>query len=341
MIFEEERENGNVRSSYVMAFGTNRMKNEEFQRKHTTTSSSSTKATMRHGRAKAARKTLQYFRRIVGLKAPYSILLDATMVVAMFHQKILPFKERMDRVLQTTGADGPNKYCVVQSAVDELEAIHEKLKAKKHSKAESFCQALIFIREGCTILDHRKEKKDQITNEKEGEDDDGDASETNENVSGNEEKAPASVQDDLLHHIENDEKPYIVATQDEALLETLRSMGTVPIVRLANSSVLILENPSKQSQKQAKGMENKKWKHSLQDSEQQLVDLARKEKRSSKLSSSSNNIGAPHQRNKTKAKGPNPLSCKRKQGADEDKNAKESASKKRRLRAKKNKVGEE
>mmetsp|Transcript_24414 Transcript_24414/g.59785 ORF Transcript_24414/g.59785 Transcript_24414/m.59785 type:complete len:291 (+) Transcript_24414:1124-1996(+) len=286
---------------------------------------------MRHGRAKAARKTLQYFHRTIGLKAPYAILLDATMVVAMFQQKILPFKERMDRVLQTTGADGPNKYCILQSAVDELRTIHDKLKSKNHSKAESFGQALKFIRDGCAVLDHRKESQ-RITSKTEEDNNEGD-SETDD-ASSKEEQAPASVQDDLLHHIENDEKPYVVATQDEGLLHTLRSMGTVPIVRLANSSVLIIENPSKQSQRQAKGMERKKWKHSLPDSERQLVNLARKEKRASnKDKSSSSSIGAPHQRNKNKAKGPNPLSCKRKQGAG-DKNSKESASKKRRLRAK-------
>ncbi|CAJ1941331.1 unnamed protein product [Cylindrotheca closterium] len=282
---------------------------------------------MRHGRAKAARKTLQYFHRTIGLKAPYDILLDATMVVAMFQQKILPFKERMDRVLQTTGADGPNHYYILQSAVDELQTIHDKLESKKHIKAEAFGEALKFIWDECTVLDHRK--KDQRIGKNEEKKDEGD-NETDD-ASPNEEQAPASVQDDLLHLIKNDETSYIVGTQDEGLLHTLRSKGTVPIVRLANSSVLIIENPSKMSQNHAKGVEEKKWKNSLQDSERKLVTLAHKEKRASKIISSSNS-SAPNQRKK-KAKGPNPLSCKRKSGAG-DKNSKESASKKRRMRAK-------
>lgn len=246
----------------------------------------------------------------------------------MFQQKILPFKERMDRVLQTTGAEGPNHYCILQSAVDELQTIHNKLNSKNHPKADSFGEALKFIHFECTVFDHRKEEQRINKNEDEIDEDEGD-NETG-NAATKEKQAPPSVQEDLLHHIENEEHPYVVATQDEGLLHTLRSMGTVPILRLANSSVLIIENPSKQSQRQAKGIEHKKWKHSLQDSERQLVSLARKEKRASKEKSS--DTGAPHHRNKNKAKGPNPLSCKRKQSAG-DKN-KESASKKRRLRAK-------
>lgn len=276
---------------------------------------------MRHGRAKAARKTLQYFNRAVGLKAPYSILLDATLVVALFQQKILPFKERVDRVLQTTGADGPNKYCISKGAVDELKTIYKSLSTKKHSKALSFEQALEFIQNECIILN-----KETTTDA----DDDDDGS-----------KVTTSVQEDLLHHVQHDEKPYIVATQDERLLDKLRSMGTVPIVRLANNSVLILENPSKQSQAQFKGIEKKKWRHGLHESEQELVNLVRKQKREASKQNVHDVSPAPrHQRKSSKAKGPNPLSCKRKQGSDGKQSGKESSSKKRRLRAKKIKSSE-
>lgn len=276
---------------------------------------------MRHGRAKAARKTLQYFGRTVGLKAPYHILLDGTLVVAMFHQKILPFIERMDRVLQTT--TGGNKYCITKGAVDELEKIYNSLKEQNHSKQVAFESALEWIQKECFILNPKVTTVDTTEQEQDQEE--------------NEEANDKSVQKELLDHVHTDEKPYIVATQDEGLLDVLRNMGTVPIVRLANDSVLILENPSKQSQRQFKGKEHKKWKHCLQESEQQLVKLVRKQKKkAAQEESTQNNPNNTVQRTKSKAKGPNPLSCKRKQQGNSDK--KESASKKRRQRAKKQKT---
>jgi rRNA-processing protein FCF1 len=279
---------------------------------------------MRHGRAKAARKTLQYFSRTIGLQAPYWILLDATMVVAMFNQKILPFKERMDRVLQTTGSEGPNKYCVTKAALEELELIYDGLQAKNHEKAETFEQALEFIRNECMVLSHRKEEEEGIIKE----------SEKDKNEKSAEKEQPKiSVQDDLLLHMQEYDTPYIVATQDEDLLDTLRSMGTNPIVRLANVSVLILEHQSKQSQNQFKGIERKKWSHSLEDSEKELVKLAKRQTRQAAKKDVPSTL-VPQRKGKTKAKGPNPLSCKRKAG-NEGKAGKESASKKRRLRSKK------
>ena len=54
---------------------------------------------MRHGRAKAARKTLQFFRLSVGIVAPYQVILDGTFLVAMLSQKV-PLRDRLDRTLQ-------------------------------------------------------------------------------------------------------------------------------------------------------------------------------------------------------------------------------------------------
>eukprot|EP00980_Cylindrotheca_fusiformis_P015330 scaffold4282_cov112-Cylindrotheca_fusiformis.AAC.13 len=298
---------------------------------------------MRHGRAKSARKTLQYFGRTIGLKAPYTILLDATMVVAMFQQKLLPFKERMDRVLQSnhnsstsssTTSGGPNRYCITQTAVEELEMIYKGLHAKNHSKAGSFQQALEFIQNECIILnDHYHSPDTEETTKEDSKNSDDESHEENEEEK---KKTTTSVQDDLLEHIEKDGKPYIAATQDEKLLDTLRSKGTVPIVRLANNSVLILENPSKHSQRQFQGVERKKWTHSLQESEQQLVTLAKRQKRDAAKQSDGNTPVSIPKRSKPKAKGPNPLSCKRKQSGDGK--SKESASQKRRQRSKKQKT---
>jgi U3 small nucleolar RNA-associated protein 23 len=288
---------------------------------------------MRHGRAKAARKTLQYFGRTIGLKAPYWILLDATLVAALFQQKILPVKERIDKVLQSTAATTTtpgagafnNRYCITQAAIDELEMILKSLEAKQHEKVPTFQQALEWIRKECMVLTRDKE----VTNKEEEE---GEESEDDEK----QKSSWTPAQEDMMYHIQTseDRQPYVVASQDEDLLHELRSIATVPIVRVANRSVLILEQPSKKSQSQFKGLERKKWAHSLAESERALVELVKDEAKVAASSHSSANQPPPRQKRvKSKAKGPNPLSCKRKR--DDGKSTKESASKKRRNRGKK------
>jgi len=260
---------------------------------------------MRHGRAKASRKTLQYFQRTTGLKPPFSILVDATFVTAMFQQKILPFTQRLDKVLQGPSTP-PNKYYIVGSAVDELRQIYEGLDARNHAKAPAFSSALEWIRKECTILAGTKTKEGSPPQER--------------NLS-------TKTQQDLLRNLETSEVPYVVASQDEELLIILRQMGTVPIVRLANHTVLILENPSKASQLQAKGEEREKWRHNLPTAEKALVDFVQRENNADKKTNT------PHNRPRVKkAKGPNPLSCKRKQTPDDSKKEESSNSKKRRRR---------
>ena len=295
---------------------------------------------MRHGRAKAARKTLQYFGRTIGLKAPYSILLDATFVAALFQQKLLPIKSRLDRILQTSAPPPPpsssassnqssptsfNKYFITKEALDELREIEEGLQAKNHVKAEAFREALEWVRKECSILRSQDKGYDKSAGIKE-------ESPTRQTPGS----TPA--QDELLRRINHDEIPYIVACQDEELLHILRQMGTVPIVRLANNTVLLLEHPSKQSQTQAKGKEHKKWIHNLPVAEKALVELVRQEKKAAvETQVESLNQQVSTRQKVKKAKGPNPLSCKRKQGSDGNKGGtKESSSKKRRKRAQMN-----
>jgi hypothetical protein len=43
---------------------------------------------MRHGRVKAARKTLRFFQLHAGIKPPYNVLLDGTFLVAAVRQKV-------------------------------------------------------------------------------------------------------------------------------------------------------------------------------------------------------------------------------------------------------------
>lgn len=301
---------------------------------------------MRHGRAKAARKTLQYFGRTIGLKAPYSILLDATFVATLFQQKILPVKPRLDRVLQTATTTSPNargtgsvnKYYITQAAVDELKEIQDSLQKKMHVKAEAFKEALEWIQRECILL-----KPKEGTPAKSEEEHPIPKSRKSKQQSSS---TPA--QEELLREMEeNKDTPYIVASQDEELLDTLRKRGTVPIVRLANNTVLLLEQPSKSSQTQSKGMERQKWKHSLPEAEKALVELVREQERRHKGAvnteageTTAMNQQPQRQRIKKAAKGPNPLSCKRKQRPESGDNSnKESNSKKRRKRVQQKKEG--
>merc|ERR1712194_228914 len=77
------------------------------------------------------------------------------------------------------------------------------------------------------------------------------------------------------------QRTYIVGTQEDDLLDELRSLGTVPIIRLANkASVLIVENPSKKGQRSEYGNEQQKWfGNTLGETEKAMVDAAWKLKR--------------------------------------------------------------
>lgn len=264
---------------------------------------------MRHGRAKAARKTLQYFKRTIGLIAPYHVLVDATFLVAMHQQRITPLRQRIERVLQD--AQSETRFYILQSSVDEMKSLLTKLEEQKHAKADVFRQARDWATDNCTTLDDG-EATEERKEEEEEEDDDS--------------KMKTSVENKTIKYIRSVSQPYIVSSQDEYLLDKLRGMGTVPIVRLANGSVLLLENPSTRSKQQATSKEVKKWKSSLGEKEQELVRMVKEEKKKPQQQI------PPHLKRQMtkKAKGPNPLSCKKKRSDTPE----ESASKKRRKRGK-------
>jgi rRNA-processing protein FCF1 len=269
---------------------------------------------MRHGRAKAARKTLQYFKRVVGLKAPYHVLVDATVLVALHQQQILPIAERVDKVLQEF-PQGGTQYYILESALQEITTLLPKLEESNHAKTVYFQQALEWARKECTVLT----------------DDDSTMNQQQPPESSNDDEASSPAQS-MVQFLKNAEQPYIVASQDEALLDKLRFMGKVPIVRLANGSVLLLEHPSKASQKYDTRTEVKKWKGPLGDKEKKLVEVVRQEQRQLKTAATAPPM--PHEKRRVakKAKGANPLSCKKKRAGD---GPAESSAMKRRKRSKK------
>ena len=247
---------------------------------------------MRYGRAKQARKTLQFFQRSLGLTAPYHIILDGTFIVTMLTQKV-HLRDRLDRTLQ----HGKFTLYVTRSALNELEILTDTAPKNKE----------IFLQARQWGLDESDEILENVSKE------DIDADGVGE--SGK----------DILKHVA-DHPGYIVATQDETLLDILRKHGKAPLLRVSRG-VLLLENPSKSSQQQATQTEKKKWTvaGSVNKEEKALVKHVREEQRSCRPQNSS----ISQIRTLKKAKGPNPLSCKSKKRTPE---VEEKPSKRKRRR---------
>mmetsp|Transcript_2519 Transcript_2519/g.6065 ORF Transcript_2519/g.6065 Transcript_2519/m.6065 type:complete len:397 (-) Transcript_2519:468-1658(-) len=267
------------------------------------------------------------------------------------------------------------RYFVPQEAVDEIETIlktfqerSENTKKKKKqeeykTKSKVFEDALAWIKKNssrrhshrgsgrCEVLPNLAEALEAPSKKKKK----GQQSEEHDSTDDNE-QVVISASEAIQRHIARDDgredpetnqkmtkkqqqssfsRTYIVASQEEDLLNDLRMLGTVPILRCANNaSVLILENPSKKGQRTDTAKEHSKWKGALQNpAEKALVDAAWEAQKKSKIKIT----GLDTERRRSKAKGANPLSCKRKRTETETKQQAESKSKKRRARAKRNK----
>jgi hypothetical protein len=145
------------------------------------------------------------------------------------------------------------------------------------------------------------------------------------------------------HHQKHQHCYYFVASQDEQVLDRLRHLGHVPIIRLARGSVLLLEQPSKAATQQAWREERLKWRLGIggagtataaggtsnkggaatvaasaatssmlqqeRNEAQRLVKEERQERRREQQQQQQQQ--QPYAaRHKKRAKGPNPLSCK-------------------------------
>jgi U3 small nucleolar RNA-associated protein 23 len=262
---------------------------------------------MRHGRAKAARRTLQFLARTQQYKPPYHVLLDGTFCVAAIRMKILVI-ERLTRLLQLQESEKIRLY-VTQSTLDELKTLADQAKKQQ----EYFQQAYDWTQNYAEVVS----KLPSTNTEK-------------EDVS-----LSATAQDLFRLLVSEDESSlkYFLASQDEQLLHAARSHA-VPCIRLART-VLLLEQPSKMADRQDKGVEKRKWKDSVPEAEKELVNMVRKEKKQQQTQPQ----GGDKQRAKKKAKGPNPLSCKSKKHAKGDDEPSHSA--KRRKRNKEKSLGGE
>ena len=124
---------------------------------------------------------------------------------------------------------------------------------------------------------------------------------------------------------------YFVATQDKGLSDALRDMTYVPQMWLTKG-VLIFDTPSAVSRKASQRDERVKQKTgggTMTKEESKLIGLLREERNNKrKAENSTHNSDV---RKKQKAKGPNPLSCKKKK-IEEKKDTSESVKRKRRRR---------
>ena len=242
---------------------------------------------MRHGRAKAARRTLQFLARTQGYKLPYNVLLDGTFAVAAMRMKI-PVQERLIKLLQLQPhEDDKVRIHVTQSTLDELKTLSEQ--TTKHQ--EFIQQAYDWVQRHAQVVP---------------------------SLIANNAKVDASLSEtaqDILNALGSSDEhalKYFLASQDDQLLHAARNRA-IPCLRLQRT-VLLLEQPSKVAELQDRGLEKRKWKDSVPQQERELVSLVRSEQKQQQSSLQTTRM---QQRPKKKAKGPNPLSCKRKKTGDD------------------------
>lgn len=340
---------------------------------------------MRHGRAKQARKTLQFFERTVGVKPPYHVVLDGTFVVAVCKYKV-PLQERLEKLLHchhqnqhahNSGIHGGNNNAqsmmihlyVCSSTIAELQALLEQSvsAANNAEHADIFREAIQWCSVHCQEV-HQTDDKTAAA----------EASSNKKRINSRDTCAPATLSvaaADVLklvttsaavnsssnssssatgtaiattatnashtttsateesnitttnsHHPNgNRRRCYFCASQDEELLDRLRhnvATAAVPIIRLARGSVLLLEQPSKFAARSDVQNERHKWRAGVtNESERKLVDLVktqqrqRQQQQQQKQKQKQPADSRAATRKPKKAKGPNPLSCKKRSTA--------------------------
>ena len=293
---------------------------------------------MRHGRSKAARKTLQFFARTQGIKPPYHILLDGTFLVAVVKYKF-PLHERLDKLLQHASFTLYTTF----SCIHELTQLLQQQANQDQEKAQVLETTLQWIKKECTRLEHipdlEQSTKDKLNKSY------PDLQQTLSHAGFDILKLALQQQHQHQQQHHHHHK-YFVACHDETVMDALRQSGGVPCIRLARGSVLLLEHPSKSGQLQDSHAEKKKWTGgTIREEERQLVSIAKEESKQQRqqqqqqqqpTSMDRHHQQQQHQqvRKKRKAKEPNPLSCKKSKVSTED--MKESSKKKRRRRNKTN-----
>lgn len=274
---------------------------------------------MRIKRAKAARRTLQFFRRHGDVSPPYHVLLDGTFLVACLRQK-LPLRERLTKLLQNE----PYRLYTTQSALDELGSLGDKQGNNSNGNDNDKDRD---EGDGGSLFERARQlgnnECDEVLDV---------AAPDGADANADDVAALGRVGADVLRTVSEEASAtrFLVATQDETLADRLRRRPRilVPIVRLSRS-VLILEAPSAACRRRAETMETRKLRDAggtMTREEREWLDDVRKRERKErqqkrreeeeKRIETERRIAGPtaiveEGRRKRRAKGPNPLSCKK------------------------------
>lgn len=282
---------------------------------------------MRIRREKAIRKTLSFYKLHGGtgqFESPYKILCDGNLIVASFRFKV-PILDRLRKIYQgetfhlyTTKSIKEEIEGLLSSSSKLLPDKDDDTDSKNNNK-ELFQNALSFINQQCTIiLDTHKEEGV----------DDNNITNLSKKIS-KKLKHMSKVANDIYKITalpptnNNNNNSYFVATQDEELRSLLRNNYNViiPLLYINKTGILLLESPSTSSQRTVQVNENKKIKNTILQKEQELATKIKKQNNKRKL----DQIKTLQQKQiiesgmiyrgdrvKKRAKGPNPLSCKKK-----------------------------
>jgi U3 small nucleolar RNA-associated protein 23 len=280
---------------------------------------------MKHGRAKAARKTLKFFSLNANIKPAYKVILDGNFLAAAMRYKV-PLFDRIGKILQT------NEFTlfVTRSALVELD--------KLPKDNPIFSDARQFGLDECEIIE-RFEKNNSSSNKKRKDNEsnnDNDAEEEEEE----EELTPSQDIENLVK--DGNKQGYFVATQDKKLSDTLRNMIYIPQMWLTKG-VLIFDTPSAVSRKASQRDEREKQKTgggTMTPDESELIQRLRAERiRKNNQVKGVGGRSDGNTRGKRKASEPNPLSCKKKKTNQKQKQPSgDGSTKKKRRKRNKNKV---
>jgi len=261
---------------------------------------------MRHGRAKAARKTLQFYALNAGIQSPYKVILDGNFLVAAIRQKV-PLYERLGKTLQKTDFT----FYVTRSALDELASLPGDLFQQARQFGLNECEII----ERFAIPGKKKKENNKVDDKDDTEEGEGESSSSSLGEPG----------DDIRHLVTegNNRRGYLIGTQDEALSGVLRGLPYVPQLRLSRG-VLLLEAPSAASRRQATSQERSKMMSGgglATKEEKEMVAAVREKDRAvrkrkseeARKAAAAGGAGSNDydRRMKKKAKGPNPLSCRK------------------------------
>lgn len=273
---------------------------------------------MRIRREKSIRKTLSFYKLHGGtnFQTPYKIICDGNFIVASFRFKV-PIMERLRKIFQ---GDVFHFY-TTPSVIQEMEGLLVQSSSSDNPEHEELFQnALQFLNEECVLLssEEEEEKEEKQTQT------------TNKGIT-KKLKHMNQVSNDIYNLTSSNKNSngYFIATQEEELRSLLRNLHSIhiPLIYINKTGIILLESPSTSSHTLASNVETHKLSTTILSNEQELVHRIKTQNRKRKQEESK--VTQQKQiveggmvynggRGKKKAKGANPLSCKKKKATVQD-----------------------